>query len=457
MTTSPDLSRYFGSLRAETEAAWLAQAYLPPRLFGQMTDLRSILVTGEAGSGKTALELYLKDYAAQKSPRLLTASWRPVLPEDTLSSGQVSELFISQAMDSLSFAFLQLIVREPALYANAPLWARDFMHWFVQAFLRGDRQYHLSRLADGFVADGLETVTHILNDSPREVFSRDTMPSSILSHLTSAVTAFKLEGVWIFVDGLGTLYRVSPDRLEKFIVNFFSTLDLFEEDIFAFKVIISSELESRLLKTRGVLTRRFSAHQLRWNEEELIHLTEKRIALSTQKDGLSLSRFCKDPEWLNWLKKYAGLSPRGWLELTHPILAAYLENGKPLTQAEWLDAYRQSPPPLRLDLEAGRVFLGAGEVAVAGIGYQLLRYLYENRHRPCTKSELYYRAHQGLSHEPRHKDDKDWEDVAAWEGPLDTALYRLRQAVEWDSRDGAAPLYIISERGKGQIRLENVV
>lgn len=455
MTTSPDLSRCFGTLRAEAEASWLAQAYLLPRLFAQMTEPRSILVAGEEGSGKTALELYLKDYAAQKSPRLLTVSWRPALPEEELSSGQVAELFISQAMDSLSFSFLQLISREPALFVNAPLWARDFMHWFVQAFLRGDRQYHLSRLADGAAADGLETVTRLLNEPPREVFSHDTLPSLILSHLTSALQALALEGVWIFVDGLDTLFRVSPERLEKFIANFFSTLDLFEEDTFAFKVIISSELETRLLKTRGVLTRRFSTHQLKWNEDELMRLTEKRIALSTQKDDLSLTRFCKDPEWLNWLKKYAGLSPRGWLELTRPILTAYLEKGKPLTQTEWLDAYRQSPPPLRLDPEAGRVFLGWGEAAVTGIGYKLLRYLYENRQRPCTKSELYYRAHKGLNHEPRSKEDAGWEDVSVWEGPLDTALYRLRQTVEWDTRDGAAPLYIISERGKGQIRLEN--
>lgn len=455
MITAPDLSRYFGSLRAETESAWLAQAYLSPRLFGQMTEPRSILVTGEDGSGKTALELYLKDYAAQKLPRLLTVSWRPVLPEENLSSGQVAELFISQVMDSLSFAFLQLIGCDPTLYLNAPAWARDFMHWFVQAFLRGDRQYHLSRLTDGATTDGLETVTRLLTVPSRDVFSRDSLPSSILSHLTSAIQTLALEDVWVFVDGLDTLFRVSPERLEKFIANFFSTLDLFEEATFAFKVIVSSELETRLLKTRGVLTRRFSTYQLKWSEDELMRLTEKRIAVSTQRDDLSPSRFCKDPEWINWLKKYAGLSPRGWLELTCPILIAYLEKGKPLTQAEWLDAYRQSPPLLRLDPEAGRVFLGHGEVPVAGIGYKLLRYLYENRQRPCTKSELYYRAHQGLNREPRSKEDVGWEDVAVWEGPLDTALYRLRQAVEWDLRNGVAPLYIISERGRGQIRLDN--
>jgi len=88
-----------------------------------------------------------------------------------------------------------------------------------------------------------------------------------------------------------------------------------------------------------------------------------------------------------------------------------------------------------------------------------LRYLYENRNRPCKKSELYehvYKEFYKTEIATKKKDDKRNTRID-WEGALDTALYRLRQAVEWDSRDGAAPLYIISERGKGQIRLENAV
>ncbi|MEW6285693.1 MAG: winged helix-turn-helix domain-containing protein [Chloroflexota bacterium] len=458
MTPSADLSRYFGSLRAETEASWLAQAYLPPRLFGQMVEQRSILVMGEEGSGKSALELSLKDYAAQRTPKLLAVPWRPAIPDGILPSGQTAELFITQAMDSLSFAFLKLIACEPAAYTNAPAWAKDFMHWFVQAFLHGDRQYHLSHLADGAGTEGLAIVTHLLTEPPREIFPRDSLPSSILSHLTSAIKAHGLEGIWVFLEGLDTLFRISPEPLKRFLNNFLSTLDLFEEDTFFFKIVASSKLES-LLKARGVLTRRFSVYQLKWSEEELMSLTEKRIALAAKRDDLPLSRLCKDSEWLDWLKKYAGASPRGWLELTRPILDAYLAKGKPLTQSEWLDACRQSPPPLRLDLETGRVFIGWGEVDVKGISYKLLRYLYENRHRPCTKSELYYRAHKGLDHEPMNNEDKNWEEGAFWEGTLDTALYRLRKEkeIEWDSRDGVAPIYIVSERGKGQIRLENAM
>ncbi|MBI5295359.1 MAG: hypothetical protein HY869_07770 [Chloroflexi bacterium] len=453
MTTSPNLSRYFDSLRAETESSWLAQAYLPPRLFRQMTELRSILVLGEVGAGKTALELSLKNYAAQNSPRLLTASWRPELSDE--ASGDTSQLFISQVMDALSFAFLEMISRHPSGFVNAPGWARDFMHWFVHVFLRGASSYHLSRLADRADEDGMAIVTRLLSELPADVLSRDALPSSVLSHLTSAIKAFGLEGIWVFLDGLDTLLRLYPERLRRFIATFFWMLDFFEEETFAFKVVVSRDLEAELFKSRVVITRRISVHHLKWSEEETIRIVEQRMALALGQNHPPLSKLCKGNEWLAWMGKYAGTSPRGWLELTRPVLDAYLTKGKPLAQIEWLDAYRQSPPPLRLDVETGRVFMGWGEISVVGIGYKLLHYLYENRHRPCTKSELYYLAHKGLNREPRSAEDAGWEDVAGWEGALDTALYRLRQAVEWDSRPGISPLYIVSDRGKSQIRLEN--
>lgn len=455
MNPSLDLTQTFGSLRAETEAAWLEQAFLPPREFGLMTEPGSILVMGGDGSGKTALELQLKAHAARaESPRLLTASWRPQLPVDSASSDQVVDAFMAQAMDALSFAFLQTVVRAPADAYTASSWGRNFMVWFVQNYLQGDHEFHLSRLEQDAAPGGLEAAARLLSDAPRTLFPQST-PASILPHLTGAVRALGFNGIWIFVEGLDTLFRVSSEHLTRFLDNFLSTLELFEDPAFAFKIIVSTELGQRMQTARGVITRRFKTYSLKWSEERLVSMIEKRLALTLQREAVLLNALCKDEAWRDWLRKYAGDSPRGWLDLTRPILTAYLEKGKGLTKTEWQDIYRQLPPPLRLDLEAGRVFVGFGEASVAGIGYKLLRYLYENRHRPCTKSELYYRAHKGLSHEPRGNEDAGWEDVAVWEGPLDTALYRLRQAIEWDKREKAEPLYIISERGKGQLHLEN--
>lgn len=455
MSESLNLSQTFESLRAEVEAPWLGWAFLSPREFGLMTGPYSILVLGEEGSGKTALEIQLKKYAAQKkTPRLLAASWRPQLSGEAVSSDQIAEAFMSQAMDSLSFAFLQMIIHAPSIYSSAPTWARDFMLWFVQRFLQGDREFHLSRLAEKAVPDGLETVTRLLSDTPCSLFPQ-SVPASVLPHLTEAVKALGFEGIWIFVDGLDSLFRLAPDRLERFLTDFLSTLEYFEDPAFAFKIIVSNELGQRFQKARGVVTRRFRSYHLKWQEEELIRMVEKRVALTVKREKVSLGELCKDDAWLQWLKRYAGVSPRKWLDLTRPILAAYLEKGKSLSKTEWLDIYRQSPPLLRLELEAGHVFIGQGKVDVSAIGYKLLEYLYENRHRPCTKSELYYRVHKELAKEPRNKEEAGWEDISSWEGMMDTALWRLRQAVEWDMREKAAPLYIVSEKGRGQIRLEN--
>ena len=454
MSESLDLSQTFESLRAEAEMPWLGQVFLPPREFGLMTGPYSILVMGEEGSGKTALEIQLKAYAAQKeTSRLLIASWRPQLSTEAASSDQVAEAFMSQAMDSLSFAFLQTLVREPVIYSSAPSWARDFLLWFVQRYLQGDREFHLSRLTEQAVPDGAKIVKRLLSEKPRSLFPQSA-PASVLPHLTEAVKALGFEGIWIFVGGLDALFRLSPDRLEQFLTDFLSTLEYFEDPAFIFKVIVSRDLGLSLQKARGVVTRRFKTHHLKWQEEELIRLTEKRMALTLKRENVSLGELCKDVAWLQWLKRYAGDSPRGWLELTHPILAVYLEKGKSLSKTEWLDVYRQSPPPLRLDLETGHVFIGYGKVDVSAIGYKLLAYLYENRYRSCTKIELYYRAHKELSKEPRTKEDAGWEDLSSWEGMMDTALWRLRQAVEWN-KDEASPLYIVSERGQGKIHLEN--
>lgn len=456
MSEVPDFSNAFESLRAEFEFAWLALAYLTPREFGLMAGQHSILVIGEEGAGKTALGIRLRSYALQKeNPRPLIASWRPQPTREVLSSDQVVDAFLVQAMDSLAFALLQEIAKRPDSYTTTTSWVQDFINWFTHKYLQGDSEFHLSRLSEQATSAGIEVIKKIISTSPRSLLSQSPTSSEILGHLTQSIKRLGFEGVWIFIEDLDILFQTSPENLSQNLKNLLSTLDIFETPAFSIKIIAPSELGLRLETARGVKTRRFNVHYLKWQFDELQQIVERRISLVLDRKDVSLSEVCGDKGWLTWLKRYAGETPRGWLSLTRPVVQAYLENGSKLSTNEWQEIYRQSPPLLSLNPETNRVFIGHGEVMVSAIGYRLLCYLYENRYRACTKSELYYRAHKGLSKEPRNKEDDGWEDPSAWEGVLDTALWRLRQAIEWDKSDGSEQMYIVSSRGRGQISLKN--
>jgi DNA-binding response OmpR family regulator len=61
-------------------------------------------------------------------------------------------------------------------------------------------------------------------------------------------------------------------------------------------------------------------------------------------------------------------------------------------------------------------------------------------------------SNKGLDYEPRVSEDKNWENRKVWERIVDTTINRLRAVVEPDPQK---PIYLLSERGKGFIKLEN--
>ena len=77
--------------------------------------------------------------------------------------------------------------------------------------------------------------------------------------------------------------------------------------------------------------------------------------------------------------------------------------------------------------------------------WRLLVYLYHKRGQYCSREELYYLALEAREQIPSSR-EIDWEPLTAWRGRLDTALYRLRQAIEPDPRH---PLYVVAQRGRG--------
>jgi hypothetical protein len=231
------------------------------------------------------------------------------------------------------------------------------------------------------------------------------------------------------------------DTLVQTLRALLSTLALFEEPGFVIKMMVPNQLEDELLSANSTIRRRWDIYELGWSTEE--------------NNAYKLKNLFSVHSLLPWLETYGGTSPRGWLEMVHPLIKYQQSQSDifPLAEEEFWEICYKHPPKLRIDLITERVFVGYGEVTtLQPLAKKLLRYIYTQRNRTCTREELYYKAHQGLDTIPQSTKDDHWVARTTWEKSIDTGLYRIRQAIEPNPK---VPMYLISDTGKSTVHLQN--
>jgi len=449
----------FDSGRAEDEA-WLSSAFERPPEFDLISGPRSAVILGSAGSGKSAIHDALVRISLTEDwkPQRLLVKWNPNPPstDAQLDSGLVDRQ-LAQVLDACAWTLLQHVTHYLSDYDAAPKWARTFILWFIRTYLTGNFEFRTGRLRAELDAAGEKLVDQIAESPQSDLFGPDVAASTVLAELIKAIGELHLAGVWVLVDRLEGWSDMDPTRLSTGLSAFFSTLGLFEQAGFAYKIFLDSTMMPQLATVSGIVRRRIDLHYLHWNCLQLTNLLLKRIALAIGKPVASLDEICTDKSIPEWFERCGGMTPRGWLELARPLVAAYLERAydgtaKPITREEWVEIRRRHPPLLLLNEETGQLWVGMREINDLPEGQlKLLAYLYRNAGQTCSRSELHYLADRGLSHIP-HTHDDAWEPPKSYSGKLDTAIWRLRENIEPDPDD--APLYIQTEKGKGY-RLEN--
>ena len=440
--------RVFDRLRAEDEADWLSRVFVPPSNFEALAEPDSLLILGESGSGKTALRQELtRRVLMGELPCYLIVSWQPALLDGEAAVGTAAiHDWLRHAFDACAVALLDYLAQRPDVLAQAKDYAKDTLVWFVHRYLRGDVQTHLKRLEMDCPSDGVAAMQALFSrDQWPEVLKPDAPPSRVIETLTGTLTKqLRLAGVWLFIDGLDPWLAIDRSRLFQILKDLLSSLALYETPGFAFKILAPDELATALLAVTGIARRRVKPVNLAWSVDKLQAILEARLAFALGQTDFRLADLSSSASLVVWLRQFGGQQPRAWLDMMRPVFQAYLSNEpcRPLTRSELKAAQRRYIPPLRLNLETGQAYLGAGEAPdMPPASYNLLRYLYQNRHRPCTRSELYYLAHRHLEHEPQSPRDDYWEHVSNWGRIIDTTLWRLREKIE---PDPAHPIYIVS-------------
>ncbi|WP_333691887.1 winged helix-turn-helix domain-containing protein [Chloroflexus sp.] len=447
----------FDALAAEREEHLQPLVFTEPTQYTVCTGMRSLVFFGESGAGKTALRMALTRAATHDcaSPTHLIAQWQP----DPGVAGQGSPAvrsFVRQVLASCAINLLMTIARHPQLFSEAAPTAKDALHWFVQAYTDAERDYLLAAIAEEIANDTSVAICRNLLTSPAPLVLRpDATEQRVIALLVHTVQRIGLRGVWVMMDGFDPWLRSIQSDPIRLLSDVLSTLELFELHGFALKIFAPRELEAVISSSWGARKGRVDLYVLEWDAEQLTQIVERHIAAKTGRERIALKEICvAEAEIRAWFQRYGGHTPRGWLKLARPLVNAFISSGanRPLSRAEWHAIQRAHPPRLFIDLNTDRVFVGEAEISgLQPRSYRLLRYLYENRGRRVPRSELYYRAYQGLATEPRTSDDRGWEEPATWNNVLDNAILRLRKAIEPDPRK---PIYILTDRGWG-IKLEH--
>jgi DNA-binding winged helix-turn-helix (wHTH) protein len=366
-----------------------------------------------------------------QKPSRLVVEWQPgPLQSEGLADSSTAEAMLDHVLTACAVELSRHIARWPDEFNAAPEDVQNTLTWFAHRYLPLVNEKPLD---------------HLWLRPGHDKFLDQAELRHRIAELVKALADIELSG--------GVCVLVGPDNpgnpVQPGLDALLSSLNLFEQSRFVYKLILPAVPGCSLLTASGVERRRLEVFPMRWLDHELIKIVEQRLTLATGGKVVQLSDTCKDKTLPAWLARYGGDLPRGWLEQARPLIAHYLSRGRSLTAKEWREIRKHRPPRLSVNLETGRITVGHREIKDIGqVEMVLLRYLYQYRGRICTRKELYYKAYIPSMYPDRagqHAYPKEYEGI------LDTALWRLRKAIEPDPK---RPVFVITKRGKG-VQLEN--
>lgn len=437
----------FDRLRAEREVDWLHQVFVAPSVFPKMIGERPVVLFGESGSGKTALRLELEYRVSGPGqiPTHLVVNWTPSLDYSANSGGEIVDRMMVQMFDRCAQAILLFLGRHPEMFISAKRWVKRTLKSFVMQYLVEEYEFVIDRLENDCVEEGIVLLQNdlpALEDTPS--FQGQPTPAVVIERLSPAIQDLGLQSTWILVDGMETWMDIQQDVLERTFKALFSTLTIFEDAGFVFKLMLPATLEKMIGLASIFTTYRAEKLRLEWSEKgepkRLVQVIEKRMSSALRKEKFTMQELVEKPDILiNWLNRFGGGVPRGWLDLIKPVCAAFFQQPKLDREALSEDVLRiileENIPKLHVDISRNRVFIGHAEIRpIEPRALKVLEYLYLHRDRVVPRAELFYKGYLGRDFIPIPNED-DYLPPKTWRGTLDTALWSLRDTLSQGNKN----------------------
>ena len=440
----------FEYLSAEYEREWLASVYVDPAEMAAFASIRSMIIAGESGSGKSALRLMLtKRSPGADGPERLAVEWRFAPSFQPLHGSRLVQAYADQVLAACAETLLGAIGRWPHRFAAAHAWVQEAALEFIRRMLGAALGRTAARIERECPPEGAAILAVLQQASGGEP-SIDHVPDAIFE-LSAIVQDLGMAGIWVLVDRLEPWVGADADQVAEAFRSMLETLTLFEAPGFAFKIFAPPELAIRLTGVTGVGRRRLDVLRLTWGEADLTAIANARLRLALGNARGALDTLVASALLGDRLRDYGGRNPRGWLELLRPFVEVCQGVDLPLSAEQFATIHERHPPFLRIDLRTDQVYLGEQElIELQPSARRLLHYLYQNHERIVPRAELYYCGQRNLPEVPAGAEE-GWDGSPEWTSKLDTALWRLRKQVEPDPQ---TPRYIITT--PTGVRLANI-
>ncbi|RLC75854.1 MAG: hypothetical protein DRI61_14245, partial [Chloroflexi bacterium] len=374
----------------------------------------------------------------------------PVPPSEEIRPGLAwVKQMARRILDACAASLIHHLAHHPEDYTVAPPWAQARLVWFIHRFTLGKPELRWGPLTESQYR-GASLIRQILTATVPDVIYEDAPLEQIIAELVNALQTMGMESIWVLSDGLEGWSEIAFDRLIEGLRAFFSTLSLFEHKGLVYKLCLLAHIEPVISRAGGLARRRIESIHLRWDAPTLRRLVERRLAFAFGREAFSLQELCSAPDFLEWLEKVGGESPREWLDQI-AILAEYYArhpDASPIDEKTWRKLRLRHPPRFYLDEKRCQAIVGGRRINLEELpekAYEILRYLYQRSGEVVSKGELYFRVYRGLDRVPRPA-DPDYEAPKDYASLIDTNIWRLRKAIEPDPKN---PVLLITRRGFG--------
>jgi len=447
------VSQAFGALRAEDEP-WLEQCFVAPADFERIVSNRSEVIFGSIGSGKTALyeTIKRKNRGPSGEPIRLLIDWRISAPA-AIDPERASSMVRSQVQHLFDLCAVQLathIVNFPERFVAAPEWVQQRINWFIQSYVTGSPELRLGHLIARNLP-GSSALRSLLDSKPPAFLHPNAAPQETIEELTLGLEQIGLQGVWFLVDDIERHAHNDEKLMLEMFQALLGTLPIFEKSGFVFKLFVPERFEGVFSRTSGFERRRIAGIRLRLTSIELERIVNKRLQFVTGDPEFHLGRLYSESEILTWLRATGAESPRHWLDQVYPMIGHYIAHDldRMLTKKEWNSLRQNYPPQFYFYPDKKSVIVGGKVMTLDEVppnAVDMLAYLFAHNNEIVSREELYFLAFKpGLQRIPV-VGEKEYESPNDYRGALDTALWRLRNAIEPDPK---FPVLLETKRGHG--------